>query len=176
MKHVFSLLLVLFSSTSAMNASGQECSDGTNVVRHRTSVSLAKVNSHPGGRWSSTKARLPRGMVITTKPPRSAMWFNPFQGSGRRSKSPDFPLERCAILAFTGIGIGYLANDQSMAWKVGSPAVLVATALPFPGQARNGQFAAKQKWKQRALGLFAFTVSYAVGMGVGQNLKMDSPN
>lgn len=175
MKRVISLLLTLFWFSLAMSLAGQECADGANVIRHRTSVSLAKVNSHPGGRWSSTKARLPKGVVFTTKP-RGSVWLNPFQGSGRRSNSPDFPLERCAILAFTGVGIGYLAEDQSMAWKVGAPAVVVATALPFPGQARNGQFASRRKLGQKALGLFAMTVSYAIGMGVGQNLHMDSPN
>ena len=175
MKRVISLLLTLFWFSLAMTLAGQECADGTNVIRHRTSVSLAKVNSHPGGRWSSTKARLPKGMVVSTKS-RGTTWTNPFQGSGRRSKSPDFPLERCAILAFTGVGIGYLADDQSTAWKVGAPAVAVAVAMPFPGQSRNGQFAARHKIGQRALGLLAFTVSYAVGMGVGQNLRMESPN
>ena len=175
MKRVISLLLTLFWFSLAMTLAGQECADGTNVIRHRTSVSLAKVNSHPGGRWSSTKARLPKGMVITTAS-RGTSWANPFQGSGRRSSSPDFPLERCAILAFTGVGIGFLAEDQSMAWKVGAPAVVVATALPFPGQARQGQFASRRKIGQKALGFLAMTVSYAVGMGIGQNLHMDSPN
>lgn len=63
-----------------------------------------------------------------------------------------------------------------MAWKVGAPAVVVATALPFPGQTRQGQFASRRKIGQKALGFFAMTVCYAVGMGIGQNLHMDSPN
>lgn len=63
-----------------------------------------------------------------------------------------------------------------MAWKVGAPAVVVATVLPFPGQARNGQFRSKRKLGQKTLGFFAMTVSYAIGMGVGQNLHMESPN
>ena len=172
MRRVISLLLTLFWLGLAMTLAGQECADGVSVVRHRTSVSLASVNSYPGGRWSATKARLPKGMVFNTKS-RGTVWANPFQGSGRRSNSPDFPLERCAILAFTGIGIGFLAEDQSVAWKVGAPAIAVSVAMPFPGQARNGQFKSRHKIAQKALGFLAFTVSYAVGMGVGQNLQLE---
>ena len=151
----------------------QECSTG---LGHSfpVNVKLAKIDSYPNGRWSPTRRRLPKSMVVSRSTKGSAM-SNPFQGSGRRSRQPDFPLERCAILAFTGVGTGYLSNDEKQLWTVGAPSILVATAMPFPGNERRGQFWSKSNLGKRALGLLAFTVSYAVGTGVGQSLRHELP-
>ena len=81
----------------------------------------------------------------------------------------DMPLERCAILAMTGVGVGYLGTQQDQ-W-IGLPAVVVAVAMPFPGQARHDQFKSNGAWKRKLLGLFGMTVSYAVGVGIGANMK-----
>jgi hypothetical protein len=172
MKKFFTLLLTIFWLALAVSVA-QECSTGTNAIHRNHNVSLAQVNSYPGGRWSSTKPRYSH-LVHKSKPAKST-WLNPFQGSGRRTRQPDFPLERCAILAMSGVGIGYLADNADMGLIVGAPAIMVATALPFPGQSRNDRFRSKRRWGQKAIGLLAFTVSYAVGLGVGEQLVMRSP-
>ena len=91
------------------------------------------------------------------------------QAAYSNGRQLDMPLERCAMLFMGGVGIGYLGTPQDH-W-VGLPAVGVAVAMPFPGQARQGQFAARGVWKQKLLGLFGMSVSYAVGLGVGANMK-----
>lgn len=172
MKKFFSLLLTIFWLSLAVSLA-QECSTGTNAIHRNHNVSLATINSYPGGKWSSTRPRYKK-LVVRSKA-KDATWLNPFQGSGRRTRQPDFPLERCAILAFSGIGMGYLADNSDLALKVGAPAILVATSLPFPGQSRRDRFRSKRWIGQKALGLLAFTVSYAVGVGVGEQLVMRSP-
>ena len=83
------------------------------------------------------------------------------------------PLERCAILAMTGVGVGYLGTEED--YWIGVPAVMVSVAMPFPGQARQNQFSGGA-WKQKLLGLFGMTVSYAVGLGIGANMKHEPVN
>lgn len=86
----------------------------------------------------------------------------------------DPPLERCAILFMAGVGVGYLGDAENQ-W-VGLPAVGIATALPFPGQARQGQYSAGTRLKSKGLGLVTFLVSYAVGVGVGANMQHQKPS
>ena len=148
-----SLIAALFLCVG-MNA--QECAWGLGRSGHIAKPSI--VNSHPGGRWSSTKARYGGRRVSSRK-------AAPLRGQ----RQLDMPLERCAILAMTGVGVGYLGGPQDH-W-IGLPAVGVAVAMPFPGQARQGQFAARGEWKRKLLGLFGMSVSYAVGLGVGANMK-----
>lgn len=173
MKKFFTLLLTIFWLSLAI-ALSQECAAGTNVLHRNTSVSLSKIVSYPGGRWSSSKARYGH-MVVKSKKKKEQTWLNPFQGSGRRSHVPDFPLERCAILAMTGVGVGYFTGDLNVGYRIGGPTIAVALALPFPGQQKRGRFAAKRIIGQKLIGLVAFSTSYALGLGVGQQLHFKSP-
>lgn len=168
MKKFISLLLTLFFLSLAVGLS-QECAIGTNV-HQRLNFQKATVISHPGGRFSPTRKRY---SAMTVK--RNAAWANPFQGSGRRSKSPDFPLERAAILAMSGVGVGFFTGDTQVGQQIGLPAIAVAIALPFPGEQRRGRFYARRRIGQKLLGLVAFTTAYSVGLGVGNALHMDSP-
>ncbi len=168
MKKFFTLIFTIFFLSLAVCLS-QECASGTNAIHRNTAVAMSKVNSHPGGRWSASKRRLPKSMIVRG----GSTHQNPFQGSGRRSRQPDFPIERCAILAMSGVGIGFLAEDPNMGLIVGTPAIAVATVLPFPGQARQGRFASRQKIGQKLLGFLAFTVSYSVGLGIGDQLRIE---
>ena len=155
--------LTLFVALMAVSsvALGQECSTGTHTPQ-RLVFKKAVVNSYPGGRWSSTRPRYGGRKV-----------FSP-RVKSRNVRQLDMPLERCAILAMTGIGIGYLGTRDDQ-W-VGLPVVAVAVAMPFPGQSRQGQFSAKGRWRQKLLGLFGMVVSYGVGLGVGQNMVHEPQN
>tara|TARA_R100000951_G_scaffold29053_4_gene24924 strand:- start:11992 stop:12495 length:504 start_codon:yes stop_codon:yes gene_type:complete len=149
------LCLSLFNTVSA-----QECSDGLHRPL-RLTFSKAKVNSFGDARWSSTKPRYGH-MLSSSKRVRGKNKY------AVKSGAVDFPLERAAILCLTGIGVGYLGQGDQQ-W-VGVPAVLVAVAMPFPGQSRNGQFSASSRRKSKLLGLFAYVVAYGVGLGVGEQL------
>ncbi len=139
----------------------QEC--GLGLGNRRGHIAKPSIsNPYPGGKWSSTKARYGKRKVSRGK--------NKPLSSGRQL---DMPLERCAILAMTGIGVGFLGTRDQQ-W-VGLPAVGVAVAMPFPGQSRNRQFKGGSQFKSKLLGLFGFVVSYGVGLGVGQNL-VQTPN
>lgn len=149
MKLLHTLLLLLV----VMQLDAQECADGTSMPQslHRR---VGVVNSYKT--WSSTKPRYKH--LMYKRRARNSMV--------RRGGRADFPLERAAIIVFTGVGVGYLGTPEQQ-W-VGLPAIAVSVAMPFPGSARNGQFEGRSK----LLALFAYTVAYGVGLGVGQNLRM----
>lgn len=141
---------------SCFTGTTQECADGLGRPGHVAKMSV--VNSYPGGMWSPTKQRY-KGYLAYSRQPQRQM---------------DMPLERCAILFFTGVGTGFLGESQD--YWVGIPAVAVGVAMPFPGQSRNGRFKGNRAWKRKALGLFGMSVSYAVGLGIGANMKFDPHN
>lgn len=149
------LCLSLFNTVSA-----QECSDGLHRPL-RLTFSKAKVNSFGDARWSSTKPRHAHMLAGRTR----ARGKNKY---AVQTGKIDFPLERAALLCLTGIGVGYLGQGDQQ-W-VGVPAVLVAVAMPFPGQSRNGQFSASSRRRSKLLGLFSYIVAYGVGLGVGEQL------
>lgn len=159
LKRSLSLLAILLWVAMSLVLHAQECSIGAQAHRN-TKADLATIKHWTVRPWSSTGRRVPKSMLVANS--------NPFQGSGR-ALGPDFPIERCAILAMTGVGVGYLADGSDM-W-VGLPAVAVAVAMPFPGQERRGRFQSRRRIGKKLLGVFAFSVSYAVGVGIGQNMK-----
>jgi hypothetical protein len=171
MKKFFTLIFTIFFLCLAVCLS-QECAIGTNVLHRNHNFTLATVNSHPGGTWSPSRRRLPKAMIVSGR--KTATWMNPFQGSGRRTRQPDFPLERCAILFMSGVGVGYATGDVDAGLAYGAPAIAVAVALPFPGQKRQGRFQAKQLIGTKLLGLLAFSTSYALGLGIGDQLHFSS--
>lgn len=172
MKKFFTLLFTIFFLSLAVCLS-QECAIGTNVIHRNHNVTLAAVNSYPGGKWSPSRRRLPKSMIVSKG--KTAAWLNPFQGSGRRTRQPDFPLERCAILFMSGVGVGYATGDTNAGLAYGGPAIAVAVALPFPGQKRQGRFSSANRIGTKLLGLLAFSTSYALGLGIGDQLHIDSP-
>lgn len=149
------LCLSLFNTASA-----QECTNGLHKPL-RLSVSKAKVNPFGDARWSSTRPRYSH-MLSNSKRVRGKNKY------AVKTGKVDFPLERAALVALTGVGVGYLGTrDQH--W-VGLPVVAVSVAMPFPGQERQGQFSASSRRRSKLLGLFAYVCAYGVGLGVGQNL------
>lgn len=155
---LFPLLLTL----TTLSASAQQCD-----WSFQTNDSPSLAYRQPGGTWSSTKQRFKRKLVVP-----KASGITTFD-QGQAAKI-DFPLERCAILFFSGVGVGY-AGKKEEGW-IGLPAVAISVAMPFPGTRRRGRFRAKSRLKEKVLGLFAFTTSYAVGLGIGDSLYFESPN